>query len=207
MAVFTIYSSVESWVASHNAGYATMRAGSGLWNGGANCGSEWVGQKYDPATPEYIAYEGFQRYDTSGLAGKTLISADFWLYFAYSYPAAPGVTITYEVRSKTFPASTVDNTFWVPGANLGNYTRVGYWVYPNNATANIYKITNESVLASINKTGYTDYVLSSNRLRLGNTPTTDEFAWFVQADSRGFLRVTTEDPPAPSRLNSANRLW
>lgn len=114
---------------------------------------------------EYQLYEAFLQFDTSEIGIGTVEGVTLSMPGAQQY-GDPSVG---EVRLRDW-GGTLETTDWVPGASLGAAgTVVATW-RADTGTTNI------AINANINKTGWTRYLIASDRQRIGTQPTGSEIA-------------------------------
>lgn len=173
MATLTVYASeTGGYIESYNDTYSTARAGSGL---SAFSGIR-VGQRF---TATNICYEGFLQYDTSALGeGVTVLSATEYINILLD---ATTTDFTDELRYYDW-GDALTASDWVPGANLGSFPLLSSKVVASSAGYQEFP-TSAAFIASINKTGYSRFVHSSNRLRIGTVPTNNEYVEYSGASS------------------------
>ncbi len=162
----TFYStSADGRRQSSNTTYSTARSGSSV--GGDSGGVIEIGQ-----TPGYATYESFISFDTSSIPDNATIDS---VTLSISGNTDGSVTdFTIEARLYDW-GPTLDNADWVPGANMGSYTRLSTASSANFSTGYM-TFTEDGVnfRNNINKTGWTRIVLTSNRFVSGTVPTSQE---------------------------------
>jgi hypothetical protein len=172
-------------VDSTNTVYSTARAGTGTLTVTAASPTGIIGQRLSTT---YRCYEDFYAFDTSSIPAEATITSA-----VLSVDGAGDHTIqecVFEARVHDWGAALSSADF-VAGADLGNYVLVAKWdtATLGNLLASGYNaFTDVALAANIVKAGTTRLMLSSDRHRLGNTPTSDEYSWTgAKGDGAGVL--------------------
>lgn len=153
---------VEGGIGSADAVYANARAGAGLFGSA----SLLMGQY-----GAYNIYEAFLRFDTSFLGTDTITSAVLSLYVNNNSSVTDFIA---EARLHPWGA-TLETADWVAGASLSGLTLLATLDTSAVTGAAYNDFTDVALPANINKTGFTNIMLSSSNHRLGNAPTADEY--------------------------------
>ena len=161
--------------------YATAR--STATTADSSAPTQQVGQLF--STPTYFCLELFLGFDTSAITG-TITSATLSLVDQVDNSVTDFVI---ECRLYDWGA-TLTTADWVPGASISQ-TLLATYNTASGWTGNTYKdFTDVAMAANINQSGFTRFLLNSDRHRLGTTPTGEERVSCSMADDAG----TTNDP-------------
>lgn len=179
MATLTAYStSADGYVRSESATYSTARSGAGLI-APTNTQALIVGQQFSGGI--YYCPELCLDFDTSSIPDDAVISAvDLSMY---GFADFSDTEFDIEVRLHDWGAS-LTTADWVAGADLGGKTLLASRSSAGLSTAgyNAFTENGSNFRDNINKTGVTRILICSNRHRVGNTPTGEEWAAFYSAD-------------------------
>lgn len=176
-----IYSdAADGYIGSADNSYGLARAGTGavLTANGTNLA---VGQDADVTTKG--CYETFISFDTSSITGPTTTSLQL-------YGLADGSTLDFTAQAYLYDwGSTLTTADWVPGGSLSALTALGTWESSGYTAAyNIFSDFDDNLDLS----GSTRILIASDRLAIGNAPTTElpEYVVFYSSEASG----TTTDP-------------
>lgn len=187
--VTTFYAPTDNgFIDSSSATYATARNGSGFY----------VSSTDDPThgytrSGDYFLDMAFVRFDTSSIGDTDSIDdVDLSLYGVTSdFMTIPEITL--EVRSGyTWSGSGVTSADWRTTAQFTALTRVATMAPASwtNSGYNLYTEDGTNFRSAINKTGYTELTLCTDKHAAGTAPTDVEYATFRNATATG----TTNDP-------------
>jgi hypothetical protein len=119
----------------------------------------------------YVVNEGFVRFDTSFVGTDNITSAVLSFYVTNDSSVTDFV---FEARLHPW-GTTYESADWVAGASLSGLTLLAS-INTSALTPSAYNdLADVALPANINKTGFTNFLLSSSRQRVGNVPTTDEY--------------------------------
>lgn len=185
MATLTIYGEAsDGYVQSSDPVYSNARAGTGTSAVDNTSIGLYTGQTFITV---YRCYQGFIQYNTSAIGETAAITSVSELLYLYNDLSDADFTI--EVRSVDWGASLEVSDF-VAGVKLGSYTLLSSKTSDTYASGYNEFSSSSSFISAINKTGNTKIMHSSNRQRLGNTPTQREYVRWYSADQTG----TDQDP-------------
>lgn len=186
----TVYAATsDGAIESSDAAYATARAGGALVVSGGSSGNI-VGQYFSGTT--YTAWEAFYSFDTSALgAAATVTGATFSIY---GNNDNSGTDFTIEAYIKAWEAGGLTSADWVAGANIASLTKVAEFETAswNAAGYNAFLSggAKGDLPGNVNKTGTTQLMIVSSRLRSGTAPAGEEYVGAYWAERVG----TTQDP-------------
>jgi hypothetical protein len=144
-----------------------------------------VGQEFISGSL-YRCHENFLRFNTGVLPDTAIIDAAYLTVFVQTIST---VSFTLEARTKAW-GPTVTSADWVAGASLGGLTLLGsltgLTLYPGETYGGWYTFTSTAAFkTAVNRTGYTEIMISSSRLRTGTAPTAADELVEVQAFEAG----------------------
>lgn len=182
----TVFSdAADGEVGSSNATYSVARSGSNLV-ASASATVHSLGQALSGGT--YFCYEGYIKFDTSGLTASANISSAV-LSISGNLDAS-STDFTIEARNFDWGV-TVTTGDYIDGANLGGNTLVAHHDTSSGWAVGSYNdFVDDALPANTNRTGTTYIQMSSSRQRNNNTPVGNEFVNWRTADQVG----TTSDP-------------
>lgn len=182
--------------------YAAARSGGTLTAFTAETGGgQGAGQTKFGAT--YTLDESFFSFDTSGIADTDVVSAAALSFVGAGVGAPAGFVV--EARTFNWGAS-LTTADWVAGASLSGLTLLATFTIVNTgswpSSYNLFTESGSNLRSAINLTGITYVMVSTDKMRAGTAPTTDEWVNFQYADTSG----TTSDPKlvvtsAPALVN------
>lgn len=184
-------------IATQATSYATAREGTGTKTAFTTDPMS-VGQ-YNFNNATYQCYESFLEFDTSSLAGKTIISAVLKLYVTAKQE---DVTYTVEARLQDFGASFTSADY-VRGSDLAASTLLATLASSAAGTGAYRSFTDVAFPANVNKTGKTRIIVSSDHPRTNTAPAknVDEYIQFTSPSGSNppQLVVVTSDEGALSK--------
>lgn len=188
--VTTVFSSVDAYIESQNATYATARAGTGTSSVSDGWENAYVGQ-FRNGSSIYFCLEAFLGFDTSSIPdGDAISAAVLGLYGAFDFST---VDFTINVYAHDFGGS-FDTADWRDGTWTGSATLLGTFSTAGFSTAgyNSFSENGSNFRSAISKTGNTRLVLISSRQVANTAPSTgsDENVVFFTVEQAG----TTNDP-------------
>lgn len=172
MAVYTVYpaSHQDNYARSQHSDYATARSGvspaSKSTNAAAQYESNTLGQLYDGST--YYVTEALFRFDTSVIPdAETVTSVSMQVYLS----GGNGISLLLEARADDF-ALLVNAGDYVAGADLAAMTLLSSYTLGVNETEGLKTFaTSAAFVAHVDKSGHTDVLVHSARMRTGTAPT------------------------------------
>jgi hypothetical protein len=187
VATYTIYASASNGgrITSTDNNYNNARAGSGSLSTST---SPRAGQFKQ--TVSFTVYEAFLEFDTSILAGKTIVSATLEGYVNQKFADA---SYTVQARLRDFGA-TLATTDWVAGASLSALTSLATLTSAAATTTAWNAFTDVAMVANINTAGSTRMLLCSSRTVSGTSPgtSTSEYLVFATLDGSDGFRLVVE---------------
>lgn len=183
MSTLTVYAGTsDGLVQSYDIDYALARAGGSI--GTSNNGTSInIGQRLNVA---YYCYEAFFEFDTSAVgSGSTATSAILSLYANTDSSATDFV---FEARAFDW-GGVIGVEDFVAGDSLAGLTLLGTYSSASGWSA-YHAFSDVAMSANVNSTGMTRLVVASDRMRLGNAPTGNEYVSCKAAETTG----TTQDP-------------
>lgn len=193
-----------------DATYATARSGSGTFQVGT--GILIAGQVF--ATPTYGCHEAFLTFDTSVIPDTDYVY-QVTLSLQGGFNDGRGTAHTLEVYMDTgWTAGGLTSADFIAGASLGALTLVAS--APSSAWVldSYFDLTSEAAFRpNINVSGNTDLILVSDRLRLGTTPTGDEYQQFHRPGDTGqepkltILHTSLTNAPETLRTVTSPMRW
>lgn len=190
--VTTVFADLaDGYISSEDSTYSDARTGSALTAATSNT-TRFCGQEHSTFVSLYACYEMFVSFDTAAITDSDVVSAvalDMWLD-----TDASTTDFTTEARDVDW-GSSLTTADWVAGASLGSSTLVASIGSSGIGSTGAYKtFTSETAFLTVAniKTGTVHLLLSSDRQRLGNAPSsnTTEYLIWAMADSSG----TSSDP-------------
>ena len=173
MATLIVYDTTPTGareVRSNSTVYATARAGASLITETA----DWIGQDF--GTPLHYCFECYYQFDTSALGADATVSAVSLELDGLTDNST--TDSTFEARAYDW-GGTVTTADWVAGDSLAALTLLATWA-TSGFSAGYNAFTSDAAFpAAINRTGFTRFLIASDRLRLATTPTGPEKVSFV----------------------------
>lgn len=185
MPTTTFFSVKDGWVSYADFDYNLARAGTGAF---VNVDESIlaVGQRNNSGLPQ--CHESFLSFDTSSIPdGATITSVVFSLYGM----TAPFTTsFTTQARLQDW-GTTLEAGDYVAGASLSGLTLLATFASSSFALEAYNDFTNVAFPANINKTGFTRFLINSDRHMNGNVPTDDGeiIEWYQEGEAG-----TSKDP-------------
>jgi len=176
----------DGYVQSTGAPYSPAREGTGTLAASPDSSAISMGQYYPGFAPYYV-WQGFCAFDTSAVGGDTVDSVAFAIYGQSDVSITD---FTLEARSHTWaPLATGD---FVAGSSLSSKTLLATFATSGFSTSayNTFTESGTAFRSAINGAGYTEFLVASDRQRVGNTPAGGEYVNSYAAERSG----TTEDP-------------
>lgn len=200
MAIVTIFGDNDGYILSWAAAnYSLARSGNNLSTGTTgtlnDVGLSGCSDPFSGGTWDYI-YEGFYSFDTSGVVGPTAVALS--LYVRSQVMNNPGAGIN-EVRTYDWGA-TLTTADWVAGASLAALPLVASWSRPVDFHTGHWGYkeftpNGTALLTSLNLTGFSRYIVSSSRHRLGTSSGySSDCNNFIDTFASVRQTGTTEDP-------------
>lgn len=161
---YTLYPSVDGYIASLHTDYPTARLGAALT---ADAAGAFAGTGQAWPTGDKYCWEGFLSFDTSAVIGTiTAVTLSLWASEDNST-----TDFTLEVRLHNFGTS-LDTVDWVAGDVLATKVLLATLDTASGVNTSGYNVlaSEEAFVANINQSGLTQLLLNSSRHRLGTSP-------------------------------------
>lgn len=165
---------------ARHAVYASAREGvSGSLTGTVGGTINEVGQF---VSGDFRCMESFLRFETGGIPDDVGVLAARLYWYGHSDQSATDFTAELRLHSWGPTSGTED---WVPGSQLASKPLVATFASSAFPVGSFGQFTEVGTMLrdSINRTGTTEFILCSDRHRIGNQPTGNEYVTFYARDN------------------------